>query len=118
MTIKTPEYSNIGSGDISLALHYFDNKCCYCLTPLLVKSGHNNSLEMEHYISLSEQRYRGDVILDSSIQNLVPSCRKCNRQKSDHPVEQWLRKTFPDRADEIMEKIEIYFALQEETLFT
>lgn len=75
-------------------------------------------MEWEHYKSISEQIYEDDeLIVEGGLQNRVPSCRKCNRQKSDHKPEAWIRKAFPDKADEIIEKIEMYFALQEETLF-
>lgn len=117
MPYHRPEYSNIGEGDKAVALHYFDNCCAYCRQPLRRESGYDNSLEMEHYISVAQQEWEDDLlIIDGSITNRVPSCRKCNRQKSDKPPEQWIRSRF-ENADEIIERIEFYFAMQGECLF-
>lgn len=111
-----PEYSNIGEGDKLIALHYFNNRCCYCQRELTRDFGFPNSLEMEHYISVNQQMLSEDEIIDGSVQNRVPSCRTCNRKKSDTHPEIWIRQTFAN-ADEIIEKIEMFFAQQEEFLF-
>lgn len=110
------EYSNIGEGDRTIALHYFDGKCCYCGITLTRQYGFSNSLEMEHYISVDAQSVDSDLVINGSINNRVPSCRTCNRQKSNIPPEQWIRSKFKN-ADEIIEKIEMFFVMQEEFLW-
>lgn len=110
------EYSNIGEGDKTLALHYFNGKCCYCGCTLTRKFGFPNSLEMEHYISVDAQSADSDLIINGSVNNRVPSCRACNRQKSNAEPEKWIRSRFKN-ADEIIEKIEMFFATQEEFLW-
>lgn len=107
------EYSNIGEGDKLIALHYFNNKCCYCRVSLTRKIGRDNSLEMEHYISVNAQSDDEFLVINGSINNRLPSCRKCNRSKSDSHPELWIRKTFTN-AQEIIDNIEMYFAMQED----
>lgn len=110
------EYSNIGEGDKAIALHFFEGKCCYCGCKLTRKYGYPNSLEMEHYISVDSQSQDSDLVIDGSVLNRVPSCRTCNRQKSNNEPETWIRSRFKN-ADEIIERIEMYFASQQEFLF-
>ena len=110
------EFSNIGEGDKLIALHYFDGKCCYCGRKLTRSYGFPNSLEMEHYISVDAQSVDSDLIINGSVNNRVPSCRTCNRQKSNNPPEQWIRSKFKN-ADEIIERIEMFFATQQEFLW-
>jgi len=110
------EYSNIGEGDKSIALHYFNNQCCYCGVTLTRKFGYDNSLEMEHYISVNAQSEDTLVVIDGSVKNRVPACRKCNRRKSNKNPEIWIRETFSN-PEEIIDNIEMFFALQEEFLF-
>lgn len=110
---KQVEYKNIGEGDKLIALHYFENKCCYCRTILTRKYGFDNSLEMEHYISVDSQSNDEYLVIDGSVKNRVPSCRKCNRAKSNQSPEDWIRATFND-AEEIIANIEMYFAMQED----
>jgi thioredoxin-related protein len=110
------EYSNIGEGDKAIALHFFDNRCCYCSRELTRKYGFPNSLEMEHYISVDSQAQDSDLVIDGSISNRVPSCRTCNRQKSNINPETWIRSKFKN-AEEIIEKIEMYLSMQQEFLF-
>jgi 5-methylcytosine-specific restriction endonuclease McrA len=105
------EFSNIGEGDKAVALHYFDNKCCYCGIKLTRVYGFDNSLEMEHYISVSEQSEDINLVIDGSVQNRVPSCRRCNRRKSDRQPEEWIRGTF-ENAEEIIYNIEFFFSQQ------
>lgn len=108
------EQTNIGEGDKLIALHYFNNKCCYCGITLTREYGFPNSLEMEHFISINQQIMEDDeLIINGTIDNRVPSCRTCNRQKSDTPPEIWIRSRFAN-ANEILEKIYIYFSLQQE----
>ena len=110
------EETNIGEGDKLIALHHFNNCCCYCGVNLTRQSGSDNSLEMDHYISLSEQDVDEYLILDGTILNRVPACRKCNREKSNINPEIWIRRKF-NNADEIIEQIEFYFSLQKEYNF-
>jgi len=118
VNLRSKQEDNLGDGDKSLALHYFEGRCCYCNVELVRESGSDNSVEFDHYQSLAQQYFEDpELVLDGTIQNRVPSCRKCNRNKSDHQVDSWLERTFPKRKNRIIEKIEIYFALQEETLF-
>lgn len=111
------EYANIGEGDKAIALHYFNHCCCYCGRKLIRKAGFDNSLEMEHYISVDAQKDNHLLIIDGSISNRVPSCRKCNRQKSNKNPEEWIKETF-ENYQEIIDNIEMFFAMQEEYLFT
>lgn len=112
------EFANAREGDVSLALHYFNGKCVYCERLLTRQYGFNNSLEWEHYYSIAEQQREDDeLIIDGSLQNRVPSCRSCNRNKSDSNPEEWIRRRFPDKAEGIIENIQMYFAMQQEELF-
>lgn len=113
--LRNKEINNLRDGDKKIALHYFDNSCCYCGVKLILRSGFDHSVEFDHYISLSEQDEEY-LVLDGTIQNRVPSCRKCNRMKSDTNPEEWIHATFRN-ADEIIEKILIFFALNEEYLW-
>lgn len=116
--LRQRELNNLGEGDKQIALHYFDGKCCYCGVTVTRELGHDNSLEFDHANSLASQfREDDEIVLDGTIQNRVPSCRKCNRRKGDLDYEEWVPKAFPMRAEEIVEKIQIYFALQQEELF-
>lgn len=116
LKLRLIEYSNIGEGDKTIALHFFDGKCCYCGCELTRIFGFPNSLEMEHYISVDSQAQDSDLVIDGSISNRVPSCRTCNRQKSNSEPETWIRSKFKN-ADEIIEKIEMYLSMQQEFLF-
>ena len=56
--------------------------CAYCLTDF---STDHCKLEIEHIIPIS----RGGK---HEINNLVPSCKKCNRQKGELTIEEWMSK--------------------------
>lgn len=111
------EYSNFSSADKTLALHHFENKCCYCGVTLNLKSGFDNSVEFDHHISIKQQWLAdNELVIDGTVHNRVPSCRKCNRAKKDKDPVQWVWETFKN-AQEILDNIELYFALQQEYLF-
>lgn len=102
----------MGEGDIAFALHFFGNRCCYCGQELTRTFGKQNQLEMEHFYSLSEQDDDDLLILNGTVGNLVPSCRTCNRKKSDSNPEEWTKKTFANH-EEIINNILFYFSLIE-----
>lgn len=52
----------------------FDNKCAYC--------GQELFLEQEHFIPISKGG-------DYTINNIIPSCRKCNRSKFNKSFFEW-----------------------------
>lgn len=111
------EDANFSSGDKSVALHYFDNCCAYCGQELCLTQGFPNSLEWEHVIAINAQIANGPyLVVQGGVQNRVPSCRTCNRKKSDKDVEQFVKETF-ENWQEILDNIEIFFALQQEFLF-
>jgi len=56
---------------------YFEHKCAYC--------GKEGDVVQDHIVPISKL---GDHIK----QNIVPACRKCNSQKSNHNMEEWYSK--------------------------
>jgi len=108
----------VKQADIQFMLNYFDNKCVYCNVSLTRKEGYGNSIHIDHFHSLSEQDEEDELqILEGlTLQNTVPSCRDCNLAKSDINPEVWIRSYCPN-ADEVIERIENYFALAKESLF-
>jgi RHS repeat-associated protein len=62
-------------------------RCQYCTTKLTHKSGKPNSLEFDHFIAW----VKGG---NSSIENIVSSCRTCNRSKGSTSFSDWVSKTF------------------------
>lgn len=107
-------YDEFEEGDLALALHYFNNRCAYCYTKLdTINKKQDNGLELDHFRSLAEQECMLDnmLILDGlTLKNTLPTCRKCNRRKKDANPEEWIRKTFGDKAQAILDNIDFYFA--------
>jgi 5-methylcytosine-specific restriction endonuclease McrA len=62
-------------------LEEFDHKCAYCGEP----PAEGKTLEVEHMIPIS----RGGAHDES---NIVPACRKCNAQKGEMTLEEWIEK--------------------------
>ena len=56
---------------------FFDEKCAYC--------GSTENICQDHIVPISKL---GDHVK----QNIVPACRKCNSQKSNHNMEEWYSK--------------------------
>lgn len=107
---------NILSADINCALHYFDGCCCYCGVKLIRESGSDNSLEFDHFFSVNEQLILDrELIIDGTIQNRVPSCRSCNRSKSDKNPLVWIKENFKN-SQEIIDTIEMFLSTQREYL--
>lgn len=104
----------ISDGDINNMLHYFHNKCAYCNVNLIRESGYDNSLELDHFISLAEQDTEDEyqLLTGLTLQNMVPACRECNRNKKDSNPFEWIKK-FPNW-EERLNNIEFYFSMNEE----
>lgn len=107
-------YDEFEQGDLALALNYFNGRCAYCHTELdTVNRKQDNGLELDHFRSLAEQEDTLDemLILEGlTLQNTLPTCRKCNRRKNNAHPETWIHKTFGDKAQTILDDIEFYFA--------
>lgn len=59
---------------------YFDYCCAYCgMTEKEHKQKHNQQLHKEHVIKDGKNNLR----------NCVPSCKECNSQKSQYPLNKW-----------------------------
>ena len=111
------EDTNFSSGDKTVALHYFENCCAYCGQELNFTQGFPNSIEWEHVESIFAQQANGPfMVIQGGVKNRVPSCRTCNRKKSNKNVETFVKENF-DQPHQILDNIEFYFALQEEFLF-
>lgn len=63
----------------------FGGRCAYCGQEIEYKA-----MQVDHYWPKS-LRYRGDLENDR-IENLMPSCRKCNIHKHSLPPETWRRE--------------------------
>lgn len=99
-------------------LNYFGNRCVYCNVALTKKEGYDNSLNWEHFKSLSEQDDGDELLIleGLTLQNAVPSCRSCNLAKSDTNPEVWIRSYCPN-AEEVIERITNFFVLNQESQF-
>lgn len=77
--------------------YWFDKRCCVC--------GTRKHLQADHWIA----RARGGT---SSVTNVVPMCRRCNKQKQASPALGWLVLKCKDikKAREIMARVEQYFS--------
>lgn len=109
---------NITQADIDYMVNYFDGKCAYCSATLTPKSGYDNSLNIDHYISLAEQD-KGDeneILVGLTPENSIPSCRECNLNKHSQNPEKWIKNYFPN-AEIVLERIENYLEKQRESLF-
>ena len=108
----------IKQADMQYTLNYFGNRCVYCNVNLTNKEGYDNSLNWEHYKSLSEQDEDDEfqILEGLTLANAVPSCRSCNLAKSDTNPEVWIRSYCPN-ADEVITKIEFYFVSTKESQF-
>lgn len=105
---------NISEGDINAMLHFFEGRCCYCNVTLNRQSGYDNSLELDHYISLGEQdgdSEQIDLLIGLTVENTVPSCRLCNRTKKDKNAIEWCQEYFGHT--NMIENIEMYFAMNQ-----
>ena len=63
---------------LGAVLHRWENQCAYCATPLDRVTG-----SIDHFIPLK----LGGA---NRLNNLVASCKPCNRAKNCTPPEQWL----------------------------
>ena len=108
----------IQEGDILFMLHVFSSKCPYCNVDLVRTPGYDNSLELDHYISLSEQD-TGDtyqLFVGLTLQNTLPACRECNRNKYNFNPEEWINQRFIN-AKEVLDRIDMYFAQIQENIY-
>ena len=71
---------NFTARDIRKLVAKFDNQCAYCGVKLS-KEG-DNKLHLDHINPLSKGGKH-------SINNLVPSCQRCNLSKSNHALSDW-----------------------------
>lgn len=82
--------------DIIFILNYWNNCCVYCKNIL------DDTWQIDHAIPLNE-KYADQYYHLNKINNLLPTCQKCNVTKSDTPY--W------DFADEdTVAEIDYYFA--------
>jgi len=58
---------------------YFDNQCCYC--------GQEALLTQEHFIPLSKGG-------EYTVNNIIPSCQRCNSSKGNREFATWYSKQF------------------------
>lgn len=106
--------------DLDYLMQLFDNKCAYCRIPLTKQLNQPNSVELDHIKSLSEQYNNSDeydLLIGRTFDNTVPSCKRCNREKSSSDLKTWLNKKFHN-SEEIMEHIEFILSQQQEFLFS
>lgn len=59
-------------------LALFDNRCAYC-------GEQSSKLEVEHIVPIIKGGQHCDA-------NIVPACRKCNAQKGEMTIEEWMAK--------------------------
>ena len=104
--------------DMQYTLNYFGNRCAYCNVSLTKKEGYGNSINWDHYHSLSAQDEDDEyqILEGLTLQNAVPSCRDCNLAKSDTNPEVWIRSYCPN-ADEVIERITNFFVQNKESQF-
>lgn len=108
----------ITEGDINYMLHFFENRCCYCNVNLTREPKYDNSLHLDHYISLAEQDNNADeydILEGLTLQNCVPSCRECNLKKNARSAEEFCREYIGSL--EPIERIEFYFSQNQENLY-
>lgn len=67
----------ISQKEINALIKVYNNKCCYCSIDL-----NKSNIHLDHYIPLA----RGG---EHNINNLVPSCNKCNLSKGSKLLEEW-----------------------------
>lgn len=79
-----------------ICLEYWDYSCAYC--------GSKIKIHADHYIPLAKEDCPGTIP-----KNIIPACRRCNCSKKNTIPIEWIRRTFPDRADAIIQAIEDYF---------
>lgn len=104
--------------DLDYLMQLFDNKCAYCRVPLTKQLNQPNTVELDHIKSLSEQYNNSDeydLLIGRTFDNIVVSCKRCNREKSSSDLQDWLRKKFPEKWGNILYNIE--FTLSQETDF-
>lgn len=65
---------NFSESDWNNCKEYFNNKCAHCES--------DEFLERDHFIPLSKGG-------GYAVENIVPSCRSCNRSKWDYKFEEW-----------------------------
>lgn len=108
----------INQADIEFMLNFFGHRCVYCNVQLTRQEGFDNTLHVDHYLSLSEQDENDEmqILQGLTIANALPSCRECNLKKSNTNPEVWIRSYCPN-ADEVFDRIEAYFSLNQESRF-
>lgn len=91
---------SFGEEDWKETKSYFDKKCAYC--------GTDGELEMEHAIPINKIQ-----LGEHRLGNIVPSCRKCNKNKRDLHY-----KDFLDADSDKIHKIEQYMESRHYTPIT
>lgn len=76
-------------------LSYWRNKCAYC---------EGEAQHADHFIPLSQKECPGTVV-----ENMLPSCAKCNLTKHDNDPYRWVYSRFGASGNGIMFNIEAYF---------
>jgi 5-methylcytosine-specific restriction endonuclease McrA len=79
----------IDSAGFLIKLEQFEYKCAYCKI--------NPFEHIDHFYPLKPRK--GERAGDSHIENLFPSCAKCNHNKSNKDPHEWLAERFPLWAD-------------------
>jgi len=85
--------------DFLRGIKHFGECCAYCS----VHISECKKLHMDHYIPLNDPSCPGTVC-----GNIVPACQSCNSSKGDRDAVDWVQGKFPERANAISEKIEVF----------
>lgn len=83
--------------DWQYCCQWFNNKCAICDC--------NDKLTIDHWIPITNPECPGNIPA-----NVIPLCKSCNSSKNDTPAYQWLSAIWGDRAKEILDRVEAYFA--------
>ena len=87
--------------DKKFALNYWENKCTYCKCSLS-----DTHVEFDHFYPVIDDS--GYLTIGTKPDNMLPTCRKCNRSKRNTPPDIWISNNFKNHK-EIIEDIETYF---------
>jgi len=93
---------NLHEHDKHMILDYFNYSCAYCGINLYCVQ-----VEFDHIHSVMGDDQDSFWYLGSSPSNIVCSCKKCNRSKSNKVMEDWVREKF-ERPEEIIMNIYEY----------
>ena len=88
--------NNLSRSEWRRCLGYWQESCCVC--------GSTKNICGDHWIPKSKGG-------SSDIDNIVPMCRKCNKQKGSSPAMGWLilKTGSIEKAQEIVDDVEQYF---------